>query len=228
MRLAHRLRHTWEAFAARTGLRLLPPVGTALAVLALGVMLPFVPRVDALPPQLAPSLASARIARFLRTHEALPEAGPTGPIYASRPAFYWPEREGAGSYVFRLYRSDGTEQAAAGGIKQTFTLIPPPGQLAPGDYRFEVKAVVQGETVPWQEHAFTVRPTPEDLERLLGRMGMDLTAAESDYVLLGYYADLRSPDDVISAFLQWKTTRGEAGSLGKGPPAAWLAALAGR
>ncbi len=225
MRPAHRLRHKWEAFATRTGLRLLPPVGTALAVLALGVLLPFVPRVDALPPQLARSLASARIVRFLRTHEALPEAGPTGAIYASRPAFFWPECPHADSYVFRLYREGGTEQAAAKGIKQTFTLILPPGLLPPGEYRFEVKAVVKGETVPWQEHGFTVRPTPEDLERLLGTMGMDLTAAESDYVLLGYYADLRSKDDVISAFLQWKTTLGEAGSIGKGPPAAWLATL---
>jgi hypothetical protein len=224
LRLAHTLRHKWEALATRTGLRLLPPVGTALAVLAAGVLIPFVPRVDALPPQLAPSLASARIARFLRAHPELPEAGPSGAIYAARPAFFWPERAGADAYVFRLYRADGTEQAAAE-VRKTFTLIPPPGRLEPGEYRFEVKAVVKGETVAWQERTFTVRPAPEDLTRLLGAMGMDLSAAESQYVVLGYYADLRSPDDVISAFLQWKTARGEAESLGKGPPAAWLATL---
>ena len=228
MRLADTLRRKWEAFAARTGLRLLPPVGTALAVLAAGVLLPFVPRVDALPPQLAPSLASARIVRFLRAHKELPEAGPSGAIYASRPAFFWPEREGADSYAFRLYRADGAEQAAASGVRQTFTLIPPPGRLEPGEYRFEVKAIVRGETVPWREHAFTVRPAPEDLVRLFGAMGMDLPATESQYVMLGYYADLGSPHDVISAFLQWKTTRGEAESLGKGPPSAWLATLDGR
>ncbi len=225
MRLSQKLRLKWERVATRTRLRLLPPVGAALAVLALGVLLPFLPRVDALPPQLEPSLASARIARFLRSHDVLPEAGPTGAIYSSRPAFFWPEREGADSYVFRLSGADGAELAAAQGIRTTFTLIPPPGRLPPGEYRFEVKAVVQGETLPWQEHAFTVRPTPPELDGLLGKMGMDLTAAESDYVLLGFYSDLRSEDDVISAFLQWKTTRGEAKALGKGPPAAWLSTL---
>jgi hypothetical protein len=225
LRLSQKIRHGWESFATRTGLRLLPPVGAALAVLAAGVILPFLPRVDALPPQFAPSLASARIARFLRAHGTLPDFGPTGAVYSTRPAFFWPAREGADSYAFRLHGEGGTELAAAQGIKETFTMIPPPGRLAPGEYRFEVKAVLKGETLPWQEHAFTVRATPADLERLHGRMGMDLTAAESDYVLLGYYSDLRSEDDVISAFLQWKTTLGETKALGKGPPSAWLATL---
>jgi hypothetical protein len=225
LRLAHRIRHGWEAFATRTGLRLLPPVGAALAVLAAGVLLPFVPRVDALPPQLAPSLASARVARFLRAHPDLPEAGPSGPVHTPRPAFFWPEREGADSYSFRLYRADGTAQAAADGIRTTFTLIPPPGALAPGEYRFEVKAVVKREPVMHIERTFTVLPAPEDFARLRAEMGMDLPGKEFSYVLLGYYADIGSADDVISAFLQWKTARGEAASLGKGPPAAWLKSL---
>jgi hypothetical protein len=224
LRLAQKLRHRWEVFATRTGLRLLPPVAAAVAVVALGVLVPLLPKVDALPAQLAPSLAEGRLARFLRTHEHLPDAGPTGEIYASRPAFFWPEREGADGYAFRLYRADGTEQAAADGILTTFHMIPPPGVLAPGEYRFEVKAIVKGDRVPWQEQRFTVLRAP-GLESLRGTMGLDLGAAESDYVLLGYYADLNSPCDVISAFLQWKATRGELGSLGKGPPAAWLADL---
>lgn len=224
MRLAQKLRHQWEVFATRTGLRLLPPVAAAIAVVALGVLVPLLPRVDALPAQLAPSLADDRLARFLGTHEQLPDAGPSGEIYASRPAFFWPEREGADGYAFRLYRADGTEQAAADGIKTTFHLIPPPGVLAPGNYRFEVKAIVKGERVPWQEHEFTILPAP-GLAPLRGTMGIDLDAAQSDYVLLGYYADLKSPCDVISAFLQWKAARGELGSVGKGPPAVWLAPL---
>ncbi len=225
MRLSHELRRRYEAFATRTGLRLLPPVGAAVAVLAFGILLPFVPRVDALPPQFAPSLASSRIARFLRAHDKIPDAGPTGPIYSPRPAFFWPVCEGADSYAFRLCLANGAEQARAEGIKETFTLIPPPGQLAPGEYRFEVHAVVKGQASPWREGTFTVRPRPADLDHLLGRMGMELTAAEADYVLLGAYADLRSTDDVVSAFLQWKTARGEASSLGKGPAAVWLKSL---
>ena len=107
MRLAHILRRRWEAFAERTGLRLLPPVGAAVAVLAAGVLLPFLPRVDATPPQLAPSLASSRIARFLRMHEKIPDAGPTGAVYAARPAFFWPARDGAESSAFRLLVAAG-------------------------------------------------------------------------------------------------------------------------
>lgn len=225
MRLAHRIRHGWEAFATRAGLRLLPPVGAALAVLAAGVLVPFLPRVDALPPQLAPSLAASRLARFLRANPTLPETGPSGAIHTAQPAFFWPEREGAESYSFRLYRADGDEQASADGIKTTFTLIPPPGVLAPGEYRFEVKALVKRDLVPWQERKFTVRPAPEGFQQLRASMGMDLDGAESAYVVLGYYADRGSPDDVISAFLQWKAARGETGSLGKGPPASWLAPL---
>jgi hypothetical protein len=227
LRLAHRIRHGWEAFAARTGLRGLPPVLAAIAVLAAGVLFPFVPRVDALPPQLAPSLANSRVGRFLRAHPDIPEAGPSGTVRTPRPAFYWPEREGADSYSFRLYRADGTPQASADGLKTVFTLIPPPGALAPGEYRFEVKAVVKGEAQAWREKAFTVRPAPEDLAKLTHAMGMDLTPAEGAYVLLGYYADVGSPDDVISAFLQWKAARGEAATVGKGPAAAWLKSLAG-
>jgi len=225
LRLAHDLRRRWEAFATRMGLRLLPPVGTAVAVLAFGVLLPFVPDVDALPPQFAPSLASSRIARFLRAHETIPEMGPTGAVYSARPAFHWPACEGADSYAFRLYGAGGAEMARAEGIKQTFTLIPPPGLLAPGEYRFEVDAFQNGAPVLWRESNFTVRPRPAEIDHLLGRMGMELTAAESEYVLLGTYADLRSAHDVVSAFLQWKTARGEAASLGNGPAAVWLKSL---
>lgn len=225
MRIIHRLRHAWESFAERTGLRLLPPVGTAVAVLALGVLIPFLPRVDALPPQLAPTLASARLARFLRSHPDLPDAGPSGPIYSVRPAFYWPERPGAANYSFRLHGADGTELAAAKGIKNTFHIVPPPGRLNPGEYRFEVRAVVNGEEVPWQERVFTVRDTPEGLRELLASTGIDLDGSQREYVLIGYYADLQSPHDVISAFLQWKTALGEASSIGNGPPAMWLKTL---
>jgi hypothetical protein len=113
----------------------------------------------------------------------------------------------------------------AEGLKQTFTLIPPPGLLAPGEYRFEVDASKNGARSRWRESNFTVRPRPEELDRLLGRMGMELSAAEAEYVLLGAYADLRSAHDVVSAFLQWKTAKGEAKSLGNGPAAAWLESL---
>jgi len=226
LRLSDTLRHRWESFAKRTGFRFLPPVSAAVAVLAAGVLLPFMPRVDALSPQLAPSLASARLTRFLREHVDLPDAGPSGSTYSSRPGFYWPERPGAESYCFTLRRSDGTEQAAATGITRTFHVIPPPGRLAPGEYRFEVRAVVNGEEIPWQERAFTVRETPEELSRLRGTMGVDLDAAQTEYVLIGFYADLQSPHDVVSAFLQWKTALGEASTVGNGPPAAWLRTLA--
>jgi len=225
LRLVHKVRHKWEAFAERAGLRLLPPVGAAVAAVALGVLVPFLPRVDALPQQLAPSLASARLERFLRTHPDLPDAGPAGPIYTSRPAFFWPERPGAGSYAFRLRRADGTEVAAADGITRTFHVIPPPGRLDPGEYRFEVLAITSGERTPWREQTFSIRRAPEEIQGLLGTMGMDLDAADSEYVLIGCYAELQSPHDVISAFLQWKTALGEAASLGKGPPSAWLKTL---
>jgi len=228
LRLVHKVRRKWETFAERTGLRLLPPVGAALAVVALGVTLPFVPAVDALPQQLAPSLASARVERFLRAHPDLPDAGPVGPIYTSRPAFFWPERPGAESYVFRLRRADGVEEAAADGVTRTFHVIPPPGRLDPGEYLFEVFAVEKGERTPWRELTFSVRHAPEELQSLLGTMGIDLNAADSEYVLIGCYAELQSPHDVISAFLQWKTARGEAASLGKGPPSVWLKTLAAR
>ena len=56
-------------------------------------------------------------------------------------------------------------------------------------------------------------------------MGMELPGEGSDYVLLGCYAEFGSAHDVISAFLQWKTRRGEAATLGKGPPSAWLATV---
>lgn len=227
MRLAHKLRHRWEAFADATGLRFLPPVGAALAVLAAGLLLPFVPRVDALPPQLAPSLASARVARFVRAHPDLPEAGPSGAIFAPRPAFYWPAHPDARSYSFRLERADGTEQAAAEGITRTFHFVPPPGRLEPGEYRFRVHALVKGQKVPWQERDFSVKAAPEELQRLTSTIGMDLGGADSAYVLLGCYADLQSPHDVVSAFLQWKSARGEAASLGAGPASAWLDTLAG-
>jgi hypothetical protein len=232
VRFAHKLRHRWETFADATGLRFLPPVCAAAVVLAAGVLLPFVPRVDASPPQLAPSLASARIARFVRGHADLPEAGPSGPILSSRPAFYWPARTDAQSYSFRLERADGAEQASATGIRTTFHLIPPPGRLEPGQYRFQVHAVVNGKEIPWRECTFGVNhpvaPAAQELPSLLGGAGMELDAAESAYVLLGYYAERQSPHDVISAFLQWKSARGEAATLGAGPPSTWLNTLAGR
>jgi hypothetical protein len=228
VRLAHNLRHRWEAFAEATGLRFLPPLGAAAVVLAAGLLLPFVPRVDALPPQLAPSLASARIARFVRAHADLPEAGPSGSIFAPRPAFYWPARPDAATYSFRLERADGTEQATASGLTRTFHFVPPPGRLEPGEYRFQVHAIVRGEKIPWQERSFSVKPAPEELQRLLSTIGMDLGGPDSAYVLLGCYADIQSPHDVVSAFLQWKSARGEADSLGSGPPSAWLDALAAK
>ena len=98
MRFAHKLRHRWESFAGATGLRLLPPVPTAALVLAAGILLPFWPRVDALPQQLAPSLASARVARFVRSRADFPEAGPSGGILSPRPAFYWPAHAEAKGY----------------------------------------------------------------------------------------------------------------------------------
>ncbi|HEX5137780.1 MAG TPA: hypothetical protein VFY93_12455 [Planctomycetota bacterium] len=228
MRLLHKLRHRWEAFAGATGLRFLPPVGAAACVLAAGVLLPFVPRVDARPPQLAPSLAGARIARFARAHPDLPDLGPAGTILAARPAFYWPARPDAESYSFRLESSDGTVQASATGIRTTFQLILPPGRLKPGEYRFSVHAVLNGKETPWREGSFAIYdagPQP-DIQALLGSAETDLDAAESAYVLLGYYAERQSVHDVVSAFLQWKTARGEAASLGSGPPSVWLNALA--
>jgi len=227
VRFAQKLRHRWEAFAEATGLRFLPPVGAALAVLAAGLLLPFVPRVDALPPQLAPSLANARITRFVRAYPDLPDVGPSGPIFAPRPAFYWPAHPDAQSYSFRLERADGTEQAAADGITRTFHFVPPPARLKPGAYRFQVHALVNGRKVPWQERDFSVKAAPGDLQRLTSTIGMDLGGADGAYVLLGCYADLQSPHDVVSAFLQWKSARGEAASLGTGPASVWLDALAG-
>lgn len=230
MGLIQKLRERWETFAEGSGLRLLPPVGAAAVVLAAGVLLPFVPRVDALHPQLAPSLASARVARFVRAHGDFPDCGPAGPIQATRPAFYWPAHAEATSYSFRLERSDGTEQARAQGITSTFHLIAPPGRLVPGEYRFEVRARVKGADVPWRKCEFQiyeVGPKP-GLPSLLGSADTTLDAAESAYVLLGYYADRQSPHDVVSAFLQWKVARGEASALGNGPPSVWLNALVGR
>jgi hypothetical protein len=219
------MRLRWDAFAQSAGLRSLPPVGAAIVAVVLGVLLPFAPRVDALPPQLSPSLADARIGRFLRTHPEIPDTGPAGTIYAARPAFHWPEREGAESYAFRLERADGTAQAAAEGITRTFHFVPPPGRLEPGAYRFEVLAVVKGAKVHWQERSFSVVRAPEDLERLVDTVSMELDAAASAHVLMGCYADLQSPHDVVSAFLQWKAASGEADSLGKGPAAAWIKTL---
>jgi hypothetical protein len=227
LRFVHRLRHGWEAFAEKAGLRFLPPVAAAIVVLAAGILLPFVPRVDALPPQLAPSLAASRISRFLRADPDIPDVGPTGPTYAARPAFFWPECPGAESYSFRLYRADGTEQAAADGIRRTFHIIPPPGRLDPGEYRFEVVAVAKGTKTPWQQGAFRVLPAPEAIRKLSDTVGVDLGAAENAYVLLGCYADLRSPSDVVSAFLQWKSALGEADAIGNGPASVWLKTLQG-
>jgi hypothetical protein len=217
-RLARLLRERWERFAARTGLRMLPPVPAVLVVLALGILVPFVAKVDALPAQLAPSLAKDRLARFLAAHKQLPEAGPAGVIYCQRPAFYWPEHPGADSYTLRLYRADGTEQAGVTGIRHLFHLIRPPGGLEPGTYRYEVVAVVEGVEIPWQEHEFTVETPPEEPPR--ETMLMTLGPAECAYVLVGHYARLDSPHDVVSAFLHWKAARGE--DPGPGSPASWL------
>jgi len=227
VRFIHKLRHHWESFANATGLRFLPPVSAAACVLAAGVLLPFVPRVDARPPQLAPSLAGARIARFVRTHANLPDFGPAGTILASRPAFYWPAKPGAESYSFRLEGADGTVLASATGIRTTFQLLLPPGRLKPGEYRFQVHAVAAGKETPWRDGRFSVSsasPEPE-LQVLLGSAETDLDPVESAYVLLGYYAERQSVHDVISAFLQWKTALGEATALGSGPPSVWLDTL---
>ena len=86
---------------------------------------------------------------------------------------------------------------------------------------------MKGQKVAWQERSFSVRAAPEELQRLTSTIGMDLGGADSAYVLLGCYADLQSPHDVVSAFLQWKSARGEAASVGTGPPSVWLGTLAG-
>jgi hypothetical protein len=217
-RVAKLLRERWEALAARTGLRFLPPVPTVLLVLAAGVLVPFVAPVDALPTQFAPSLAQERLARFRAAHPTLPEAGPLGSVYSKRPAFFWPAHADADHYSLRVLRSDGTEQVRVDMLRRPFHLIQPPGGLEPGaSYRFEVVAFVAGEALPWQEHSFAIRPEPEDLGPLLASLRLGLGTEESAYVLLGYYADKQSPHDVVSAFLHWKACRGELGSLGAGP-----------
>lgn len=228
MRFAHKLRYRWEAFANASGLRYLPPVSAAACVLLAGVLLPFVPRVDATPPQLAPSLASARVARFVRTHANLPDLGPSGTILATRPAFYWPACPEADSYSFRLEGANGAVLSSATGVLTNFHLILPPGRLEPGAYRFQVIAVVKGMEIPWREGTFTIDAMAKEpeLQVLLGSARTDVDAAESAYALLGYYAERQSVHDVISAFLQWKTALGEAASLGSGPPSVWLNALA--
>jgi hypothetical protein len=225
------IRQRWESFATRTGLRFLPPVPTVILAVAAGVLVPFVVTVDALPTQLAPSVARDRLARFRAQFPDLPDSGPSGLICSHRPAFFWPEHTGADSYSLRVYSSDGVEQVTADGLKTTFHLIQPPGGLTPGvSYRFEVSAVVAGEPIPWQEHDFTVRPPPDDLEPLLAGSRMHLDPEEGAFVLLGYYAGLESPSpcDVISAFLQWKAARGELAGLPAGTPAIWLSSVASR
>jgi len=220
------LREQWNAFAARTHLRALPPVPAVVAVILLGMLLPFAWKSDALPAPLESSLAAERLSRFYRAHAGrLPEAGPSGPVYSQRPAFFWPEHPGADHYTFRLYRADGSEQASLERVTRLFHILQPPGGLEPGaSYRFEVAAVVAGVPIPWQEHHLTVRPPPEELEALLDSMYMELGRAESLFVLLGYYADLQSPDDVVSTFVRWKAAKGELASLDDGTPETWLEA----
>jgi hypothetical protein len=225
------VRERWESFAGRTGLRLLPPVPTVLLVVTAGVLVPFLAAVDALPTQFDPDLARDRVARFRAQYPKMPDSGPSGLICSRRPAFFWPEHAGADSYSLRVYSNDGTEQVTADGLRTTFHLIEPPGGLVPGvAYRFEVAAVVAGHTIPWQEHDFTVRPPPDDLEPLLEGLRMRVGPEESAFVVLGYYASLPSPSpcDVVSAFLHWKALRGELASLPPGAPATWLDTLVAR
>jgi len=219
-----RLRADWNAFAERARLRALPAVPAVVTVILLGMLLPFAGGGTVLPAQLESSLAAERLQRFYRAHEGrLPEAGPSGPIYSTRPAFFWPECPGADYYTFRLYRSDGSEQASVDRVRTLYYVLQPPGGLEAGaNYRFEVSAVVESVPIQWQEQFLVVRPPPEELDALLDSMHLELGNADGLFVLLGYYADLQSPDDVVSTLIQWKAATGELDSLDDGTPETWI------
>ena len=140
-------------------------------------------------------------------------AGPTGGIHSLRPCFHWPAHPDAARYSFRLVRDDGATVIQTDLLDEPRYLRRAPANLEPGrSYRFEAKALgSQGDALGWtgeagrkvylQQGGAPVRmlePTPE-LTELVERARLELDAAETAWVLAGYFATIEAPADVASA-----------------------------
>ena len=140
----------WGRFATRTGLRALPAMPAAAAVLVIGVMAPLLAQIERRPPALTTSLAQERLERFLQGSDVWP----AGDVVVPRPELAWRAMPRAATYKLRLLTQG--DRVVAGAVT-TALACRLDADLAPGEYRVTVTGVdAGGDDVETREGSFTV------------------------------------------------------------------------
>ena len=195
----------WSDWAERYRLRDLPVVPAVCVALAVGLVVPLIAEIDRTPAEVSLSLAESRLERYAeRGVEAEPAFGPVGPIFSTRPAFYWPPEPGAERYELRVFHADGRPWTkGAESVDNCYYLLPGPSRMETGrSYRFEVRSIgADGGELRLRRAVFSVVDPPEDLADLRRRVARHWGAFECARVLLGYYAELNAHHDVLTALL---------------------------
>jgi len=185
----------------------LPVVPTICLVLAAGILIP--PSVNPDRRKDASRIASIavqRLDRFARStdpaEDHLPAVAPAGEVRTSRPAFYWPASPDAQRYALTVRANDGDVWIDDVRTSANFFVQAAPSELAPGGYRFEVRALNDaGRVVAEHEGAFTIL-TDTKLEERRRELGRKLMPPwEEALALARYHADKGSGHDVFSVLL---------------------------
>ncbi len=203
------LRRAWRglvAFLDRHKLSDMPPVKTIAVFLAIGLLVPLAMGIDRTPASLSRSLADQRLERFAGTE--LPDVSPSGATFCSEPAFFWKKHPQAASYRLRLFRGDPVVQSTT--VTEAHYVLPSPGELTPGEYRFTVEALnADGATLgEVADSTFSIEKPYKQLEQVVSGKNTktffkELDPADAAYVLAGLYAEHGSVHDVRSALARY-------------------------
>ena len=197
------LRRGWRGFTGvlhRYRLDELPPVATIALVLVVGFAIPMALGIDMTPANLQRTLAVERLGNF---DEGMPQTSPAGDTYCAEPAFYWPAHEQAARYNFKL-RSNGDLKHSTQVAGRAHYLLPSPGNLKPGRYRFIVEAIDgDGRALGQVVDATFVVKADEAIATLEADATRMLEADAAALVMAGEYAARDSLHDIRSALTRY-------------------------
>lgn len=187
-----------------------PPIAGILAMLLLGIGVPFLFDARAMPSECSPTLARERLEKLL--------AGParidySKGLYSPRPGFFWSAIERAARYEVTLSKGGRTLVAGAA-ASDPWYLVRDPARFEPGsDYKLTVRGIdASGARVgAARETNFSLLPSePRDTTM---QKSAPLSWEEREWVLAGLYAELGSPADAAASlrnFLDARPTGAEA------------------
>jgi hypothetical protein len=199
------MRRAWRGFQAlleRYGLRNLPPMTTAAAIIALGIAIPMSMRIGDRPSSLSLSLAVQRLrALEAKPDWTMPRVSPEDMVHCRLPVFFWPAHSKATRYRFALYEGDVLRHYTDL-LENAQYALPSPGVLKEGPlYRFTVEGFdAQDASLGQIAYAsFVVQALPGELGAVRELARAELESAERALVIAGIYAQAGVLHDVRAA-----------------------------